>query len=74
MPPEDAKQPGTEERQKFIGLVHGRLDRLAADSDSREFRFTRLTNKQIAWSLKDVPGIDRSKRLYGSSHEKTVYL
>ncbi len=59
MPPEDEKQPGDELRRKFLGQVRAKLDRMSADSGSRDFRFTRLTNKQIAWSLKDILGIDR---------------
>ncbi len=59
MPPDDAKQPSTNARRQFLRLVRHQLDRLAADSRSRDFRFQRLTNRQIAWSLQDILGIDR---------------
>ena len=59
MPPEDAPQPDSESRREFTNLVRQRLDRVHADLRLRDFRFTRLTNQQIAWSLKDVLGIDR---------------
>ncbi|MFT5470460.1 MAG: hypothetical protein ACI8UO_005588 [Verrucomicrobiales bacterium] len=59
MPPEDETQPSTEDRQRFVSLVRGELDQLYADSSERDFRFMRLTNQQIAWSLRDLLGIDR---------------
>ena len=59
MPPEDAAQPTDDNRRRFLSLVRERLDRLYADSSERDFRFTRLTNKQIAWSLRDLLKIDR---------------
>jgi len=59
MPPEDARQPTTDQRRQFLSLVRARLDRLYADSDERDFRFIRLTNQQIAWSLRDILKIDR---------------
>jgi hypothetical protein len=59
MPPEDADQPGVAERRAFSNAVRRRLDRLVVDSGSRDFRFARLTNKQIAWSLKDILKIAR---------------
>lgn len=59
MPPEDAEQLGDVERQAFLDLLAGRLDRLAADSGSRDFRFLRLTNQQIAWNWRDLLKIDR---------------
>ncbi len=59
MPPKDAQQPDTESRREFTNLVRQRLDRVHADLRLRDFRFSRLTNQQIAWSLKDVLGIDR---------------
>lgn len=59
MPPKDADQPDHEERRAFLGHVRAGLDRLLADSSERDFRFTRLTNQQIAWSLQDVLQIDR---------------
>ena len=43
----------------FLSEVRSRLDRVYADSGKRDFRFTRLTNRQIAWSLRDLLGIDR---------------
>lgn len=59
MPPEDETQPSAEDRQKFVTEVRRQLDRVYADSSERDFRFTRLTNQQIAWSLRDLLGIDR---------------
>ena len=59
MPPDDATQPSAENRQRFVSIVRGQLDRLFADSSERDFRFTRLTNQQIAWSLRDLLRIDR---------------
>ncbi|MEO2013931.1 MAG: DUF1592 domain-containing protein [Fuerstiella sp.] len=59
MPPEDAAQPTDENRRRFLSLVRERLDRLFADSSERDFRLTRLTNKQIAWSIRDLLKIDR---------------
>ena len=59
MPPEDGDQPSAEDRQAFIALVRLKLDRVYADAGTRDFRFTRLTNQQIAWSLKDILKIDR---------------
>lgn len=47
------------ERRKFLSLVRARLDRLYADSSERDLRFARLTNRQIAWSPRDVLKIDR---------------
>jgi Protein of unknown function (DUF1592)/Protein of unknown function (DUF1588)/Protein of unknown function (DUF1585)/Protein of unknown function (DUF1587)/Planctomycete cytochrome C len=59
MPPEDADQPSTEERRRFLEFVRQKLDRVFADSGGRDFRFARLTNKQISWSLRDLLKIDR---------------
>lgn len=59
MPPEDEDQPSAEDRQQFLAFVRSKLDRVYADSGTRDFRFTRLTNQQIAWSLKDILKIDR---------------
>lgn len=59
MPPEDAGSLGDDERQKFLHLLSTRLDRLAADLGSRDFRFLRLTNQQIAWNWRDLLKIDR---------------
>ena len=52
MPPEDEDQPSAKDRQAFIALVRQKLDRVYADAGTRDFRFTRLTNQQIAWSLR----------------------
>ncbi|MCA9193942.1 MAG: DUF1592 domain-containing protein, partial [Planctomycetales bacterium] len=59
MPPEDAIQPSAEQRRQFLSLVRQKLDRVFADSSDRDFRFARLTNTQIAWSLRDLLNIDR---------------
>lgn len=59
MPPEDAPQPDAAVRRAFVELLRGRLDKVHADAGSRDFRFTRLTNRQIAWSWRDLLGIDR---------------
>lgn len=59
MPPEDADALSVDDRRAFVELLSGRLDRLAADSGSRDFRFLRLTNQQIAWAWKDLLKIDR---------------
>ena len=59
MPPEKAKPLSDDDRQAFLDLLSKRLDRLAADSGSRDFRFLRLTNQQIAWSWRDLLKIDR---------------
>lgn len=59
MPPEGGTQPTDENRRRFAAQVRERLDRLYADSGERDFRFTRLTNRQIAWSLQDLLKIDR---------------
>ena len=57
MPPKEAPQPSTAERQRFLAQVRTQLDELSAKLDDRDFRYTRLTNNQIAWSLKDILGI-----------------
>jgi hypothetical protein len=62
MPPEEAAQPSDDNRRRFLSAVCARLDRLYADSDKRDFRFIRLTNEQIAWSLRDLLRIDRDFR------------
>ena len=59
MPPEESTQPSVGNRIRFVSQVQEQLDRVFADSDERDFRFTRLTNTQIAWSLKDLLQIDR---------------
>jgi hypothetical protein len=59
MPPEDAESLDDDDRQVFLGLLSERLDRLAADTGSRDFRVLRLTNQQIAWSWQDLLKIDR---------------
>ena len=59
MPPDDARQPTDEYRRQFLELVRAKLDRLYADTSERDFRFIRLTNRQIAWSLRDLLKIDR---------------
>ena len=59
MPPKEAPQPSNADRQKFLAQVLSQLDDLSAKLDDREFRYTRLTNQQIAWSLKDILGIHR---------------
>ena len=59
MPPDDADQPTAVERRNFLSLVRASLDRLYSDSEERDFRLTRLTNRQIAWCLRDVMKIDR---------------
>jgi hypothetical protein len=59
MPPKEAPQPSNTDRQKFLAQVLSQLDNLSAKLDDRDFRYTRLTNQQIAWSLKDILGIHR---------------
>jgi mono/diheme cytochrome c family protein len=58
MPPKEASFIGDDDRQTFLEALSGRLDRLATDVGSRDFRFMRLTNQQIAWSWKDLLKID----------------
>ena len=59
MPPEESIQPSIANRKTFVSQVVEQLDRVYADSDKRDFRFSRLTNSQIAWSLRDLLQIDR---------------
>ena len=59
MPPEKSIQPNIKNRKLFVGQVLARLDEVFADSDERDFRFTRLSNSQIVWSLRDLLKIDR---------------
>ncbi|MBT3638627.1 MAG: DUF1592 domain-containing protein [Opitutae bacterium] len=59
MPPEKSIQPNVDNRMRFVSQVQGKLDQVFADSDERDFRFSRLTNTQIAWSLQDLLQIDR---------------
>jgi hypothetical protein len=59
MPPEESVQPSIGNRTRFVSQVQEQLDRVFADSDERDFRFTRLTNTQIAWNLRDLLQIDR---------------
>ena len=59
MPPEESIQPSFVNRTRFVSQVQEELDRVYADSNERDFRFTRLTNSQIAWSLQDLLQIDR---------------
>jgi hypothetical protein len=59
MPPEKSIQPSIKNRKLFVSQVLAQLDRVFSDSDERDFRFTRLTNSQIAWSLRDLLKIDR---------------
>ncbi|MBT3667767.1 MAG: DUF1587 domain-containing protein, partial [Opitutae bacterium] len=59
MPPEESDQPSTNSRKAFVARVHKELDHVYADSKKRDFRFSRLTNSQIAWNLRDLLQIDR---------------
>ena len=59
MPPEDSPQPSLSEARLFLSWVQDGLDGVLTDSVERDFRFTRLTNSQIAWSLRDLLQIDR---------------
>ena len=59
MPPEESIQPSIANRKVFVAQVLARLDEVFTDSDERDFRFTRLSNSQIAWSLRDLLKIDR---------------
>lgn len=59
MPPEDSASLEDVDRQAFLDVLRKRLDRLAADTGSRDFRFLRLTNQQIAWNWRDLLKIDR---------------
>ena len=59
MPPEDESQPSGEERRKFLEMVSSKLDRMYEETGGRDFRFTRLTNRQIACSWMDLLKIDR---------------
>ncbi|MDG2223148.1 MAG: DUF1592 domain-containing protein [Rubripirellula sp.] len=58
MPPKEASPIGDDDRQAFLEALSVRLDRLAADLGSRDFRYLRLTNQQIAWAWKDLLKID----------------
>lgn len=59
MPPEESTQPSISNRKTFVAQVHKELDKVFADSKKRDFRFSRLTNSQIAWNLRDLLQIDR---------------
>ena len=59
MPPEESIQPSISNRKTFVAQVHKELDKIFADSKKRDFRFSRLTNSQIAWNLRDLLQIDR---------------
>ena len=59
MPPEKSIQPSIANRKVFVTQVLEQLDRVFANSDKRDFRFSRLTNSQIAWTLRDLLQIDR---------------
>jgi len=59
MPPEKSIQPNIKNRKLFVTQVLAQLDEVFADSAERDFRFTRLSNSQIAWSLRDLLKIDR---------------
>ena len=59
MPPEESTQPSISSRKRFVAQVHKELDKVFADSKKRDFRFSRLTNSQIAWNLRDLLQIDR---------------
>ncbi|MDE0578225.1 MAG: DUF1587 domain-containing protein, partial [Opitutales bacterium] len=59
MPPEKSIQPSIANRKVFVAQVLEQLDRVFANSDKRDFRFSRLTNSQIAWNLRDLLQIDR---------------
>jgi len=59
MPPEKSIQPNIKNRKRFVAQVLAQLDEVLTDSDDRDFRFTRLSNSQIAWSLRDLLKIDR---------------
>lgn len=59
MPPKEAGVLADTDRQAFLKVLGLRLDRLAADSGSRDFRFLRLTNQQIAFCWRDLLKIDR---------------
>jgi DNA-directed RNA polymerase specialized sigma54-like protein len=54
MPPEDAKQPKADERQAFLAEAIGSLTRNEVDVKGERDPLTRLTNDQIAYSLKDL--------------------
>jgi len=59
MPPEESIQPSIANRKVFVSQVLKELDHVYTDSDQRDFRFSRLTNSQIAWNLRDLLQIDR---------------
>jgi hypothetical protein len=59
MPPEKSIQPSIANRKVFVTQVQEQLDQVFADSDERDFRFSRLTNTQISWNLRDLLKIDR---------------
>ena len=59
MPPEESIQPNVDNRTRFVSQVQEQLDRVYENSSERDFRFTRLTNTQISWSLQDLLQIDR---------------
>jgi hypothetical protein len=59
MPPKESIQPSIANRKTFVAKVLKELDPVYADSDKRNFRFSRLTNSQIARTLRDLLQIDR---------------
>lgn len=59
MPPTESIQPSIANRKTFVAKVLKELDHVYAGSDKRDFRFSRLTNSQIAWNLRDLLQIDR---------------
>jgi hypothetical protein len=59
MPPEESIQPSIANRKVFVTKVLQGLDRVFEKSKQRDFRFSRLTNSQIAWNLRDLLKIDR---------------
>ena len=59
MPPEEADQPTDIARREFLSGVRAKLDHMYEDAGTRDYRFTRLTNRQIACSWMDLLRIDR---------------
>ncbi len=59
MPPEEEAQPSDGDRRNFVLAVSSKLDRMYEDTGERDFRFLRLTNRQIACSWMDLLQIDR---------------
>jgi len=59
MPPEDEKQPTAKQRRAFLESAMASLDRFESDSSVGHDSLMRLTNQQIANSLRDLLHVSR---------------